>query len=195
MSSIINSVISSTWPMILVSVVVASSLRIAYLIRNNLHFTLYKELFTLIAIIYVLELFQIVTSGDVVSWSTNNIVPFKEIFRYKIGSRLFLKNVLGNILLFMPYGFFAAFYLKEDHPKLIVFLTLVISLTIELVQMSIGRVFDVDDIILNTIGGFLGFNFYLFFKNISDIVPSFFKNEIFLNTITAIFLLGLLSLI
>ena len=31
------------------------------------------------------------------------------------------------------------------------------SLAIEIVQMCIGRVFDVDDILLNLIGGFCGF--------------------------------------
>lgn len=195
MSSIINSVINSTWPMIIVSIVVAATLRISYLIKNNLHFTFYKELFTLIAIIYVLELFQIVTSGDVVSWSTNNFIPFKEIFRYKIGSRLFIKNVLGNILLFVPYGFFVGFYLKEDSPKLTIFLTLIVSLTIETVQMSIGRVFDVDDILLNSLGGFLGVGLYSFLNKVSTKIPNIFKSEIFLNIISIIFLLCLLTLI
>ena len=195
MSSIINNVIDSTWPMILVSVVVISCLRLTYLIKNNKHFTLYKELFSLMSIIYVLVLFQIVTSQDVVSWSTNNFVPFKEIFRYKIGSRLFLKNVLGNILLFLPYGFFASYYLSEERPKLIVFLTLIGSVTIEVVQMSIGRVFDVDDILLNTLGGFIGFYVYLLFVNISKRLPNIFKSEIFLDICSIILLLGLLTLI
>lgn len=195
MSSIINNVIDSTWPMILVSVVVISCLRITYLIKNRSHFTLYKELFILTSIIYVLMLFQIVTGQDVVSWSTNNFIPFREIFRYEIGSRLFIKNVLGNILLFLPYGFFASYYLKEEKPHLIVFLTLIGSLTIETVQMSIGRVFDVDDILLNTLGGTIGFYIYLIIIKITKKVPSFMKNELFLNICSIIMLLGLLTLI
>ena len=38
------------------------------------------------------------------------IIPFKEMFRYNIGSRLFVKNVLGNMLMFLPY--FLVFILK-----------------------------------------------------------------------------------
>lgn len=195
MSNIINSVIDSTWPMILVSVVVIVSLRVTYLIKNKKHFVLYQELFKLCSIIYVLALFQIVTSQDVVSWSTNNFIPFKEIFRYQIGSRLFFKNVIGNILLFLPYGFFASYYLKEEHSKLIVLLTLIGSSVIEIVQMSIGRVFDVDDILLNTIGGFLGFYLYYLFVSVSRKIPSVFKSEAFLDFCSIILLLGLLTLV
>lgn len=195
MSSIISGVVSSTWPMILVSVVVATSLRLTYLVKNRIHFTFYKEVFTLLAMIYVLELFQIVTSGDVVSWSTNNFIPFKEMFRYKIGSPLFIKNVLGNIVLFMPYGFFIGFYLKEEKARFILLLTLVVSVTIECVQMSIGRVFDVDDIILNTLGGFIGAKLYIFLVKIASKIPSFFKSEFFLNIISIMILLGFFLLI
>lgn len=68
--------------------------------KNNEHFSLYKELLMLSMIIYVLMLFQVVTSQDVVNWSSNNFIPFKEMLRYRFGSRLFIKNVLGNLILF-----------------------------------------------------------------------------------------------
>lgn len=195
MNSVINRVIDSTWPMILVSIVIVVSLRVTYLIKNKQHFILYQELFKLCSIIYVLALFQVVTSQDVVSWSTNNFIPFREIFRYKLGSRLFFKNVIGNILLFLPYGFFASFYLKEERPSIILLLTLIGSVVIETVQMSIGRVFDVDDILLNTIGGFLGFSLYSFFVFVSKKIPMVFKSELFLDFCSIVFLLGLLTLV
>lgn len=195
MNNIIGNVIDTTWPMVLVSVVIIVSLRVTYLIKNREHFVLYQELFKLASIIYVLILFQIVTNQDVVSWSTNNFIPFREIFRYKIGSRLFLKNVVGNMLLFLPYGFFASYYLKEEHPGLILFLTLVGSCVIETVQMSIGRVFDVDDILLNAVGGLLGFYLYYLILNISKRIPEIFRSEVFLNICSVLVLLGLLTLI
>ncbi len=195
MSSIISGVLSSTWPMILVSVVVATSLRLTYLVKNHIHFTFYKEVFMLVAIVYVLELFQIVTSGDVVSWSTNNFIPFKEMFRYRIGSPLFIKNVIGNIVLFMPYGFFIGFYLKEDKARFILLLTLLVSVTIECVQMSIGRVFDVDDILLNTLGGFIGAKVYILLVKLTNHIPAFFKSEFFLNIVAFVALLGFFILI
>src|SRR5699024_1806752 len=110
---------------------------------------------TLLFIIYVLCLFYVVTFQDV-SWSTSNFTPFSEMFRYEIGSRLFIKNVLGNVILFLPYGFFAAYYLKLKKPWSILGLSILVSLTIETTQLLIGRVFDIDDIILNTIGGLFG---------------------------------------
>lgn len=191
----IQSVINMTWPMILISVVVIVSLRLTYLIKNREHLTLYKELLTLSFIIYILCLFQVVTFQDTVSWSSNNFIPFKEMFRYEIGSRLFLKNVLGNVLLFMPFGFFSSYYLKFKRPWVILGLTLVTSFSIEVIQMSIGRVFDVDDILLNIVGGYLGYLVYSFISKIGDKAPSFMKNEIFLDVVSVIILIGVITLI
>lgn len=191
----IQGVIDMTWPMLLISVVVVVSLRITYLIKNREHFTLYQELLTLSFIIYILCLFQIVTFQDTVSWSSNNFIPFREIFRYHIGSRLFLKNVLGNVLLFMPFGFFSSYYLKFKKPWVILGLTLVTSFSIEVIQMSIGRVFDVDDILLNIVGGYFGYLIYSVISRIGDKAPDFFKNEIFLDAISIIILVGVIALI
>ena len=191
----IQGVIDMTWPMLLISVVVVVSLRITYLIKNREHFTLYQELLTLSFIIYILCLFQIVTFQDTVSWSSNNFIPFREIFRYHIGSRLFLKNVLGNVLLFMPFGFFSSYYLKFKKPWVILGLTLVTSFSIEVIQMSIGRVFDVDDILLNIVGGYFGYLIYSVISRIGDRAPDFFKNEIFLDAISIVILVGVIALI
>ena len=191
---IITNVISATWPMVLVSMVIIVSIRICYLIKNHEHVVLYRELIMLSIIIYTLMLFQVVTSQDVVSWSSNNYIPFKEIFRYKIGSRLFFKNVLGNLMMFVPYGFFASYTLKHDkNAKLIVFLTLLASITIECVQLMIGRVFDVDDILLNTLGGFCGYHLYKLLRKFEDSAPSFCKSEWFLDIISVIILLCVIA--
>lgn len=191
----IDTLIKTTWPMILVSTVIIVTLRLTYIIKNHEHLILYRELFVLSFIIYVLALFQVVTSQDVVGWSTNNFIPFKEIFRYHIGSRLFIKNVIGNIILFLPYGFFASFYLKPKKTLFVTILTFIASLTIEIVQLSIGRVFDVDDILLNTFGGMLGTYIYIACHRFSSKIPNFFKNEMFLDIVSVIGLLVLLTLI
>ncbi len=164
----IQGVIDMTWPMLLISVVVVVSLRITYLIKNREHFTLYQELLTLSFIIYILCLFQIVTFQDTVSWSSNNFIPFREIFRYHIGSRLFLKNVLGNVLLFMPFGFFMPILrLRLRKWYCMLGMTFLLSLMIEITQLltRVGS-FDVDDLILNTSGGILG---YLLFYIINKV--------------------------
>ena len=195
MTKTIHSVIDIAWPMVLISIVILVSLRITYLIKNRKHLYLYKEFLMLSFIIYILCLFQVVTFQDDVSWSTNNFIPFREIFRYKIGSRLFLKNVLGNMLLFLPFGFFTSYYIKIEKPSTIFVLTFIASVSIESVQMTIGRVFDVDDIILNMCGGFIGYYIYAFMKKLGDKVPKFMKGEVFLNIVSIIVLLGVITLI
>ena len=195
MTKTIHSVIDIAWPMVLISIVILVSLRITYLIKNRKHLYLYKELLMLSFIIYILCLFQVVTFQDDVSWSTNNFIPFREIFRYKIGSRLFLKNILGNMLLFLPFGFFTSHYIKIEKPSTIFVLTFIASVSIESVQMAIGRVFDVDDIILNICGGFIGYYIYAFMKKVGDKLPKFMKSEVFLNIVSIVILLGVITLI
>lgn len=195
MTKTIQSVINMAWPMVLISIVIIVSLRITYLIKNKKKFVLYKELLMLSFIIYILCLFQIVTFQDDVSWSTNNFVPFKEMFRYPIGSRLFIKNVVGNITLFLPFGLFTSYYLDIKKPYLIVILTLIASISIESVQLMIGRVFDVDDIILNLVGGILGYYILVLLRKLGNSLPKFMTSELFLNIISAIILIGVITLI
>ena len=136
-----------------------------------------------------------VTFQDTVSWSSNNFIPFKEIFRYDFGSRLFIKNVVGNMLLFLPFGFFVSYYLKCEKVWIPLILTLIASCSIEVVQMMIGRVFDIDDILLNLLGGTLGFLCYFGLSKIGKKLPDVLKSETFLNIIAIVLLIGLVSLL
>lgn len=195
LTNTIQGVVYFTWPTIIISVVVLVSFRTCYLVKNKQKLVLYKELLGLSFIIYALCLFQVVTFQDNVSWSTNNFIPFKEMLRYNIGSRLFVKNVLGNMLMFLPYGFFVSYYLKNEKSWLTLILTLIASFAIELVQMVIGRVFDIDDILLNLLGGYLGFLIYYWLGKLYNKLPNIFKNERFLNIIAAIILIGIITIL
>lgn len=195
-TSTIDGLINMTWPMLIVSMVIIISLRICFLVRKKEHVVLYKEIIMLTMIIYVLMLFQVVTVQDVVSWSSNNFIPFKEIFRYRFGSRLFFKNIIGNVLLFLPFGLFSSYTLKiHDKARLIVSLTILASITIECVQMAIGRVFDVDDILLNTLGGYVGFLLYKLIYKVKTNAPDFCQKEWFLNIVSVIILLCVIAFI
>ena len=190
----IMSLFPDVWPIIIIITVIACSLRITYLIKNNQKFCFYKELFMLLFILYVMCLFEIVTIQDQ-NYGLSNFVPFKEIFRYKIGSRLFIRNIIGNILLFLPYGYFASDYLKTKKVRTICFLTMIVSITIELVQLNIGRTFDIDDVILNTCGGVLGFGLYHLLEKIKTKLPKVFKTDGFINLIVILILiLGMIYL-
>ena len=130
-------------------------------------------------IIYILCLFQIVTAQDV-SFGGVNIIPFKEIFRYEAGTYLFYKNILGNVLLFLPFGFFVGYFIKVKKVSVMLLLTFIVSLSIETIQLSIGRVFDVDDVILNVLGGLIGFILY---KVLNKVIPDKLKKNWILNII------------
>lgn len=195
LTSTIQGVVDFAWPMVIISIVIIVSLRVSYLLKNHEKIVLYKELLGLSFIIYILCLFQVVTFQDNVSWATNNFIPFKEIFRYNIGSRLFVKNVLGNMLMFLPYGFFVSYYLKNKKPALTLILTLIASFSIELVQMMIGRVFDIDDILLNLMGGAIGYYCYYLLGVVGEKIPKIFKTEAFLNFVSAIILIGIITLL
>lgn len=177
------------WPTIFLSIVILTSTRIVYLLKNKKKIILYKELLTLLFVIYVLCLFYIVTFQDV-SFNNSNFVLFREMLRYDFGSKLFIKNVIGNVILFLPYGFFMTYYLKLDRLKSIFGLSLLISLTIETTQLMIGRVFDIDDIILNVIGGIVGFYIYKLMEKINVRLPLVLKKPIIYNIIM-VFLLTL----
>ena len=167
LSENVKFVMETTWPIVLVTVIAIISLRITYIIKNKKKFILYEELLSLIFVIYLLMFFQIVTYQDVISYG-NNFIPFKELTRYPLGSSLFFKNIIGNILLLMPYGFFASYYLKLEKKRSALALIFIVSLSIEIVQLIIGRCFDVDDILLNMIGGMAGFFIYKLLDTISN---------------------------
>mgnify|MGYP003307179077 CR=1 FL=1 len=188
-SNTIQGVINFTWPMVVISAIILVSFRVCYLIKSKQKIVLYKELSMLIFGIYILCLFQIVTSTDISSSYGNNFIPFKEIMRYKPFSNLFMKNVVGNVLLFLPYGYFVGRYFAGKSKVLSIFLITLASVAIEYTQLSIGRVFDVDDILLNVIGGTLGYMLFLFSNNLFDSLPKICKTEWFLNTIFILLLI------
>ena len=160
-------IMETTWPIVLVTVIAIVSLRITYIIKNKKKFILYEELLSLIFVIYLLMFFQIVTYQDVISYG-NNFIPFKELTRYQFGTKLFFKNIIGNILLLVPYGFFASYYLRLEKKRSALILVFVVSISIEIVQLVIGRCFDVDDILLNMVGGMTGYFIYKILDMISN---------------------------
>lgn len=101
-----------------------------------------------------------------------NLVLFQEIGRYyhfgmRTGSwSLFIWNVIGNIVVFMPFGMFLPSLISRCRNVLFTaILSLEMSLCVEVVQL-VTRVgsFDVDDLLLNTLGGICGCIVYTIYK-------------------------------
>lgn len=176
---VIKDMLPSMWPLLVFVSIVAISLRIAFL-KGSKRFVLHKELMALVFILYILCLYSVVTYQDI-NYGGINLIPFKEMFRYEIGSYKFIKNIIGNILLFIPYGFFSSYYLNNKKISTNVVLCLIASLSIEIIQYHIGRVFDIDDIILNVLGGFIGCLLYVALNAIKNKLPKFMRSDAFLN--------------
>lgn len=195
LTNTIQGVVNFTWPMLIISVVIMVSVRLTYILKNKIRFILYKELLMLVFAIYILCLFQVVTFQDSTTLAGNNFIPFHEIFRYKITSRLFIKNVIGNMIMFLPYGFFISYYINPRNISSILILTIIASLAIEFVQLLIGRVFDIDDILLNLIGGAIGYTIYNMMRKLGEKYPRILHSELLLNVISIIALLSLFTLL
>lgn len=102
-----------------------------------------------------------------------NLVPFREIYRFIkyreiIGIKGVLLNLVGNVAAFIPFGLFIipvfGYRIKVYEAVLLIF---DVSLFVEIVQLvtRVGSM-DVDDILLNTIGGTAGVLMYFGYKAI-----------------------------
>ena len=84
------------------------------------------------------------------------------LYRNQLGTFAVFSNLFGNILIFMPYGYFLTMAGKRKSFFRTLFYSMGLSLGVEVMQLltKVGS-FDVDDILLNTVGGVLGFLIYM----------------------------------
>lgn len=99
---------------------------------------------------------------DNISWGNINFNPFDGLYSQYIlsinGDMHSFVNLFGNILVFIPFGFFLNIYLKDSKSTRIktLIITIIFSVSIEIIQLFQGRYFDLTDIISNTIGSIIG---------------------------------------
>ncbi|MGE8081427.1 VanZ family protein [Peribacillus loiseleuriae] len=121
-----------------------------------------------------LILFKYFTVPDIIShftfsdddpfwWNSHNFIPFKTIIYYlflaDINLNIRVENIAGNIIGFSPFGFILPLLSKKFLSlKKVIIAAFCLSLTFEITQLvfKFGS-FDVDDLILNTLGGALGY--------------------------------------
>lgn len=127
--------------------------------------TLGKILFILyiIFLVYFLFLSDWYGREGVMDEYHYNLELFKEIkrfikYRHQLGTFAVFSNLIGNILIFMPVGYFSAMAGKRRNFFKTLFWSFCLTFCVELMQLitKVGC-FDVDDILLNTIGGVLGY--------------------------------------
>lgn len=101
-----------------------------------------------------------------------NLILFKEIGRFirhwdKVGIPAVILNIGGNVAAFLPFGCLAASLLSpKEKWYLITVLSFELSLCVEILQLctKLGS-FDVDDLLLNTLGGLGGYLLFFIWKH------------------------------
>ena len=187
--SLAHKVFNNIWPMLVVFIAVMILLRFFYLQNHKEKFCFYKEFVHLAAIIYIWLLFEILTMTEINGTSGINLTPLSEILRYKVGTKMFNYNVFGNILIFIPFGYLIGEYVNPKNLWPVIITTLITSGVVEFVQLKIGRSFDIDDVILNVVGGLAGYLLYVGWKAIEKRLPNFLKSELVYNLICGILVL------
>lgn len=97
-----------------------------------------------------------------------NFMPLKTIIRYVLSVRAindwFFKNLICNVLMFMPFGFLVPFFIKNKKLILVLLYGIIVSIIIEFVQwITKFGIVDVDDVILNIVGIVIGYGLFRLF--------------------------------
>lgn len=105
-----------------------------------------------------------------------NLIPFVEIIRFVkyreyLGMYNVMINLVGNVVAFIPFGALIRWVInRRVNWYHVVGYTFLFSLSVELLQLvaKVGA-FDVDDLILNTLGGLIGYFVYYILRWIDRI--------------------------
>lgn len=147
--------------------------------KNNSDINYKKEILYLIFVCYIVGLFNLVLVPRNF-WNTIwynifynlNENPFEGIFdfsynfiptiykiiigEYTLGS--WVKTmIVGNLLMFIPMGILLSLCFKNINKKNMFKYAILIPLTIEVLQLVVGRSFDIDDLVMNFLGIVIGY--------------------------------------
>lgn len=117
----------------------------------------------LVFIVYFLIFAEVYGRSGIMEEYHYNLVLFKEInrfiqYRHELGAFAVFANLFGNILIFVPFGFLLPMGSKKRSFLTTTWNSFFMSLCVEIFQLmtKVGS-FDVDDLLLNTLGGVLGY--------------------------------------
>ena len=112
---------------------------------------------------YLMVLFALTLGGFYHPDAPKNFVPFRSIEHdVRAGGSEFMINFLGNIAVTVPMGLMLPALLGRCSTLRVATLCLTLSSVVEVLQGISGRrVADVDDVILNTLGGVLGWGVWV----------------------------------
>lgn len=100
-----------------------------------------------------------------------NLIPFQTFG----SSGVLLYTLLGNIVMFLPFGFFPALLWRGYDWRRALFTGLFVTGFIECWQLCVGRAFDIDDLMLNTLGALCGYGLWRLLKKESPLILEQFQ--------------------
>lgn len=88
-----------------------------------------------------------------------NLIPtFIKVLTGEFSVGRWVRTMLaGNFFMFVPLGFFLPFVSEKIDKKNILKISVIVPIVIEVIQITVGRSFDVDDVILNFAGIVVGY--------------------------------------
>lgn len=180
---IIKDMWGSIWPMITFISIVAIVIRGAYIFRGSKKFVLHKELLSLIFIIYILCLYYILMRKSNIGI---NLIPIVGLFDDITANYGF---IIHNILIFVPLGFFASYYLSNRKAGTMLMVSLLVAGLTEGLQYYMGRGFNIDIVVFNVLGGFVGYLLYVGLMAIKGKLPKFMKSDAFINIVVILLII------
>ncbi len=108
--------------------------------------------------VYLMAIFLVTGIPTIYTINVNfdfNFIPLIDIFN---SPNEYIRNTMLNVILFIPMGVLLPVIWEKYHSvKKTVFMGFAISVIIELLQIFTFRLTDIDDLITNTLGTFLGY--------------------------------------
>lgn len=96
-----------------------------------------------------------------------NYRPFWSYYAFQEGESQLFPEIIMNVVAFIPVGFFLGISLNIASCKKVFLIGLLISISIETLQLLLCRGFsELDDIMHNTIGCIIGYQFYYISKRL-----------------------------
>jgi glycopeptide antibiotics resistance protein len=152
--------------------------------RSKVQFSIEREIVLNLFLVYILCFIGITLFPLMITWDGSkgmvsvNLVPVfntidsvinipQDPQMHNFMIRFWIKNILGNTLLLFPFGLLLPIlWRKFYNVRKTLLYSFLFSLGIEIIQLlsyyvgNIGRSFDIDDIILNTFGAWIGYMIY-----------------------------------
>lgn len=187
------------WPTLTIFAIILIVTRVYYLKINKKEFIFYKEILSLLFIVYLIILYTLLSKIELSTKGTN-FLPIVLSLNEGLSSTKYLNYIISNILIFIPFGYFISSYIGAKKIGSICVITLLTGMAIEFIQLQMIGSFNIDNIIEYFIGGILGFLLYIGLSAIKKHLPGLFQNDFLYNIISialvvlvVLYFLGIIS--